>query len=74
MVRNKRNFNDREADERAWLEEHTWCDICDQADLGLNEPREYEEAGEVFVEGKCRKCGNRVASQILEEIYEEPNE
>jgi hypothetical protein len=52
----------------------TWCFTCNQADLGMIEPKEYEEAGEVFVEGKCRKCGNKIVTQIQVEKYEETNE
>jgi len=63
----ERNFYNRPPEERRWFEEETWCDECSQADLGLVEPREYEEDGVVFIEGKCRNCGSRVVSEIVEQ-------
>jgi hypothetical protein len=35
--------------------------------LGLTDPQEYSEDGRVFVQGKCKVCGNLVVSEILEE-------
>lgn len=65
MAKTERDFYDRPLDERRWLENETWCDSCLQPDLGLVEPHEYEENGAVFIEGKCRTCGGRVASKIV---------
>jgi hypothetical protein len=70
MKQKERNFYSRSQPERLLLEENTWCDTCHKADLGLVEPREYEEAGEIFIEGKCRKCGSRVVCQIVEKEIE----
>lgn len=70
MSQRDRNFNNRSQLERHLLQEDTWCETCNQADLGLVEPREYEEAGEILIEGKCRKCGNRVVSKIIEKQIE----
>ncbi len=66
MARIERNFSDRDAQEQRWLVENTWCDSCAKADLGLTEPIEYEEDGQIFVEGKCVRCGRRVVSSISE--------
>ena len=66
MARTRRSFEQRSAEERRWLIENTWCDTCDAADLGLTDPVEYEEEGEIILEGKCRKCGGRVVSTIGE--------
>jgi len=46
--------------------EHTWCDICNKADLGLNNPKEYEKNGRIHIAGNCLACGNKVVSEIIE--------
>ena len=66
MSRNEREFAARPEWEQNWFVENTWCDVCNAADIGLIDPAEYEEDGSVFVEGKCRQCGNRVVSEIIE--------
>ncbi len=50
MARTERNFGNRDAAEQRWLVAHTWCDHCAKADLGLTEPVEYEEGGQILVE------------------------
>ena len=67
MMREPRQFSDRPEQEQAWFVEETWCEKCKKPDLGLTDPQEYEEDGRIFVEGKCRVCGSRVVSEILEE-------
>lgn len=66
MTRKPRNLNARDQFEREWLIQNTWCDHCSIADLGIDEPSEYEEAGRVFIEGVCRRCGKKVKSEIVE--------
>jgi len=66
MNRTPRDFNAREQLERQWLIENTWCDQCNAADLGIEEPSEYEENGRNFIEGVCRVCGKRIRSEIEE--------
>ena len=63
-----RQFESRPADEQRWLVENTWCDICDQADLGLVNPAEYEEDGEIYVSGACRMCGATVTSVVPHKV------
>jgi hypothetical protein len=48
------------------MTQNTWCDVCQQADLGLTEPVEYEEDGAIFVEGRCAKCENIIKSRITQ--------
>ena len=67
MTKIEKDYYNRSDVERSCLEEDTWCNKCDQADLGLIEPHEYEEYGRVFIEGKCRKCGEHVVSEIIDE-------
>jgi len=66
MARTERDFAERSAQERDWMLQNTWCDACGEADLGMDAPREYEEDGRVYVEGKCRKCRRRVRSEVVE--------
>lgn len=63
MTKVERDFLAREPWEQRWLIENTWCDICNEADLGLFDPIEYEENNKIFIEGKC---GSRVISGIIE--------
>ena len=63
-MRNSRNFFERAEEERRWLQDNTWCDACGEADLGMSSPTEYEEAGVIFVEGACRRCGQIVRSEV----------
>jgi hypothetical protein len=67
MTKIERDYSKRSEFERSCFEEDTWCDECNQADIGLFEPHEYEEGGKVFIEGKCRKCGGHVVSEIIEQ-------
>jgi len=46
---------------------NTWCDECGEADLGMHSPHEYEENGQIFVEGLCRRCGHVVLSEVRDE-------
>jgi hypothetical protein len=62
----QRDFTLRPDAERTWLCENTWCDLCAKADLGMTDPCEYEESGEVFVVAKCKACGTAVRSVIHE--------
>lgn len=57
--------------DQEWFLKETWCDICDQADLGIINPKIYSENGKEYIEGKCRVCGE---SQISEIIIRHKNE
>ena len=46
---------------------HTWCDVCQQVDLGMTDPQEYELHGIVFIEGRCQVCSNPVYTEIDDE-------
>lgn len=66
-MRIRRNFFVRDANERDIICENSWCDNCGEADIGLINPVEYEEAGQIFVEGACVRCGDRILNTINEE-------
>lgn len=42
----------------------TWCDKCNEADLGLKEPSMFKENGKTFIEGKCIICGEPQTSTV----------
>jgi hypothetical protein len=66
MTRKVREFTARPEIERNLIMENTWCDICQKVDIGFSEPVEFEENGIIFVEGKCRRCGKRVVSEVAQ--------
>jgi RNase P subunit RPR2 len=66
MNRLSRNFQLRSQQEQNWLLKNTWCDNCNEADIGMKNPIEFEESGIVFVEGQCLRCGKTVRSEISE--------
>ena len=38
-----------------------------EADLGMKDPKEYEQDGVIFVEGACVKCGEPVCTEIADD-------
>ena len=62
-----RDFSLRDPKDREELMHHTWCDLCQQVDLGMTDPQEYELHGIVFIEGRCQVCGNPVYTEIDDE-------
>jgi hypothetical protein len=65
-MRTAKNFYARPTDEQHWLLRNTWCDLCEEADLGMSDPMEYEEGGVVYVTGKCQKCSATLRSVLSE--------
>ena len=61
-----RDFYSRELAEQEYICANTWCGHCAQADLGLEAPVEYEEAGRVYVAGKCAGCKRSIVTEIQE--------
>ena len=66
MGRVKRDFYQRDDSERIWMLENTWCADCRLPDLGIDSPREFEEDGQVYLEGSCRICGRRLMSEVVD--------
>ncbi|HSG02662.1 MAG TPA: hypothetical protein VLA39_02945 [Marinobacterium sp.] len=63
------DFSQRSADEQRALLTHTWCDQCQQADLGMIKPQEYVQFGIRFVEGECKSCGQVVFTEISDDEF-----
>lgn len=65
-MKTPRDFSARSPVEQQIFTEDTWCDVCEAPDLGMRDPREFEEDGKIIVEGYCRRCGSGIRSQIVE--------
>ncbi|MDO6513464.1 MULTISPECIES: hypothetical protein [unclassified Neptuniibacter] len=65
----ERDFNLRDEDEKKAFLEETWCDNCQEVNLGMKNPIEYEQNDIIFIEGKCCKCGNIILTEITEEEF-----
>jgi len=64
------DFNSLSAVEQDWYLQETWCDVCEKADLGILEPELYMENNQKYVGGKCRVCGTKCVSSIIEKDVE----
>ena len=64
-----RDFFARDEEEKKAFLEQTWCDHCQEANLGMVEPIEYELNDTVFIEGKCAKCGNIILTELTEDEF-----
>ncbi|NVK00452.1 MAG: hypothetical protein HWE12_02825 [Oceanospirillaceae bacterium] len=62
-------FSERSEEEQQSLLTHTWCDNCQQADLGMIEPQEYEQFGLRFVEGTCKVCAEPVFTELSDDEF-----
>lgn len=65
-MRVERDFFARNHVEQELICGNTWCDACVEADIGLLGPVEFEEDGQVFVEGDCARCRCRIVTVIIE--------
>jgi hypothetical protein len=65
-MRIPRDFWQRDRVEQSIICDNTWCDVCQQADIGLVEPNEYEQNGRIFVEAKCARCATLVITELSE--------
>jgi len=66
MPRIPRNFSTRSESERRSILKNARCENCAEIDLGMLDPFEFEEGGEILVEGRCARCGDEVSSAIDE--------
>lgn len=67
MAQTSRDFSKRPADEQEAFLTQTWCDNCMEADLGMTDPVEYEDEGLVIIEGKCKKCGSVIMTELTDD-------
>lgn len=50
--------------------EDSWCDKCQEADLGIVNPELYFEGGRKYIGGNCKVCGEICISEIKEKQAE----
>jgi RNase P subunit RPR2 len=67
MARTQRDFSKREAVEQEAALKDTWCNACNKADLGMVHPVEFEEDGQIIVEGLCARCGAPIRTRLIVE-------
>ena len=67
VKKTRRDFFQRNEDERDTLVAEVWCHRCQDVNLGLDEPVEYEGNGMIILEGKCSECGSTVVAEIVQE-------
>ncbi len=65
----ERDFTARSEEEQQAFLQETWCDNCQQANLGMKNPREYLYKGVVFIEGDCLRCDNVVLTELTEDDF-----
>lgn len=63
------DFNQRDPQDQQELLSYTWCDQCQLADLGMTDPQEYRLNGIHFVEGRCRRCGQPVFTELSDDEF-----
>lgn len=64
-----RDFDARPLDEQQAFLQHTWCDHCQMADLGMDQVREYEYQGVVLIEGRCLQCREPVYTELTDDSF-----
>jgi hypothetical protein len=69
-----RDFLARDSEEQADFLHNTWCNLCQQIDLGMVNPIEYELLGRVFIEGQCAACGEPSITELVEADEDEEGE
>ncbi|GAA6133449.1 hypothetical protein NBRC116188_02380 [Oceaniserpentilla sp. 4NH20-0058] len=67
MAKQERDFYQRDPEDQAAFLEQTWCNNCLEVDLGMVDPVEYEQDGTIMIEGKCKKCGESVITELADE-------
>lgn len=67
MSDKKRDFSRRSTEEQQAFLNQTWCNQCMEADLGMNNPLEYEQDGVVIIEGQCNRCGEPIVTELTDE-------
>jgi len=67
--RTPRDFAARSAEEQQSFLAQTWCNQCQQVDLGMTDPVEFELKGTVYIEGKCKGCGELILTELTDEDF-----
>ena len=59
------NFDDLEQCDKEFFINDSWCDYCDEADLGITEPNIYILDEKQYLEGNCKVCGNKQTTEVV---------
>jgi hypothetical protein len=62
----QKNFAARDPAERESLLANTWCGACEQADLGMTDPVEFEDGGDSVLERRCAVCRAPIETLLTE--------
>ncbi len=65
-MRIARDFFTRSPIDQQSICENAWCEACGEADVGLDNPVEYEIHGRIFVDGVCTRCGGNITTELKE--------
>jgi len=63
----ERDFFLRGVEEQKDFLSQTWCNTCMEVDLGMTNPKEFESASRLWIEGQCVKCNGTTITEIVEE-------
>lgn len=63
----QRDFYARDPEEQLDLLANTWCNHCQEVDLGMTDPVEYEFLQRIFIDGQCKRCGQITTTEIIED-------
>lgn len=66
-----RDFFARDLEEQQDLLKNTWCNECQEIDLGMVNPVEYEFLERIYIDGECAKCGEMTTTEV---VYEDEDE
>lgn len=66
----EKDFFARPEDEQRDFLQQTWCNQCQEMDLGMKNPKEFETSSRLWIEGECVKCGAQVITEIVYEDEE----
>ncbi len=61
------DFYQRPEDEQTDFLSLTWCNECNEMDLGMTDPKEYCSDSRHWIEGKCKVCSAVVITEIQED-------
>ncbi|MEH6577850.1 MAG: hypothetical protein V7731_12305 [Amphritea sp.] len=65
----ERDFFERSEEEQGAFLEQTWCDVCQEVNLGMSQPVEYGFKGVVYIEGKCNRCHSVIVTELTDEEF-----
>ncbi|GHB79634.1 hypothetical protein GCM10008107_31460 [Psychrosphaera saromensis] len=59
------NFDDLEQFDQEFFINDSWCNYCDEADLGIIEPKIYILDEKQYLEGNCKVCCKKQTTEIV---------